>query len=122
MSASDRALMRELLCIRLREAALILLDKNTNTCKNEAVNRTLTASLPKNVNFSRTSKGRMLATCHRVNEGIGNSSAKTGMCGGTCTKRQPSRQGFEMHAGGRNIQKSLQEKGCCEEMQCPFKV
>ncbi len=73
MSVSDRALMRELLHIRLGEAALTLLDRYSNTCKNEAVNRSLSASLPKNVNFSRTGKGRMLATCHRVNEGIGNS-------------------------------------------------
>ena len=87
MSASDRTLMRELLCIRLGEAALILLDKNTNTCKNEAVNRSLTASLPKNVNFSRTSKGRMLATCHRVIEGIGNSFLKKLECVGAPVPR-----------------------------------
>ena len=87
ISASDRALMRELLCIRLGEATLILLDKNANTCKNEAVNRSLTASLPKNVNFSRTSKGRMLATCHRVNEGIGNSFLRKLECLGAPVPR-----------------------------------
>ena len=87
MSASDRALMREVLCIRLGEATVILLDKNINTCKNEAVNRSSTASLPQNVNFSRTSKGRMLATFHRVNEGIGNSFLRKVECLGAPVPR-----------------------------------
>ena len=84
---SDGALMRELLCIRLGEAALIVLDKDTNICKNEAVNRSLTASLPKNVNFSRTMQyrqnaGYMSLSEHRHWKLF---SEETGMCGGTCT-------------------------------------
>lgn len=69
----DRQLLRELLRIRLGEAALLLLDQNTNTCKNEAINRSLSATMPKNVNWARTGRGRMLATCDRINKGIGES-------------------------------------------------
>lgn len=69
----DKILLKELLRIRLGEAALHLLDQNTHTCKNEAINRSLSASLPKNVNWARTGRGRMLATCDRINKGIGES-------------------------------------------------
>lgn len=69
----DKQLLKELLKIRLGEAALSLLDQNTNTCKNEAINRSLSACLPKNVNWSRTGAGRMLATCDRINKGTGES-------------------------------------------------
>ena len=69
----DKQLLKELLRIKLGEAALLLLNQNTSTCKNEAINRSLSASLPKNVNWSRTGRGRMLATCDRINKGIGES-------------------------------------------------
>lgn len=70
---ADRILLRELLRIKLGEAVLRQLDQNTNTCKNEGVNRSLSTSLPKNVNFSRNARARMLATCDRINKGIGES-------------------------------------------------
>lgn len=73
MSEVDRALLKELLSIKLGEAALQLLDKNTNTCKNEGINRAISTSLPKNVNRSRTGKPRMLAVCDRINKGPGES-------------------------------------------------
>lgn len=69
----DRRLLNELLRLRLGEAALLLMDQNTNTCKNEAINRSISASMPKNVNWSRTGRGRMLATCDRINKGTGES-------------------------------------------------
>lgn len=72
-SEGDRQLLRELMHIKLGEAALVLLDQNTNTCKNEAINRSLSASMPKNVNFSATGRGRMLATVDRINKGVGES-------------------------------------------------
>jgi len=73
MTDTDRALLTELLNLKLGKAALQLLDQNTNTCKNEAANRSISASLPKNSNFGRTGKARMLATCDRLNKGPGNS-------------------------------------------------
>lgn len=69
----DRLLLKELLRIKLGESALLLLDQNTNTCKNEAINRSVSATMPKNVNWSRTGRGRMLATCDRINKGVGES-------------------------------------------------
>ena len=49
-----------------------------NTNRNEGLNRELSASLPKNVNFSRNVKGRACATIDRLNYGAGDSTAKIG--------------------------------------------
>ena len=44
-----------------------------NTNRNEGLNRALSASLPKNVNFSRNVKGRACAAIDRLNYGAGDS-------------------------------------------------
>ena len=46
---------------------------NTDTQKNEAVNRSLSASVPKNVNYSRNFEGRVHSTVHRLNNQPGRS-------------------------------------------------
>ena len=46
---------------------------NLNTNKNEAANRGLSASLPKNVTLSRNCTARSYAAVHRMNYGIGDS-------------------------------------------------
>lgn len=69
----DRKIMKELLSFYLGEASLDLMKLNSNTNKNESVNRAVSASLPKNVLFSRNGKARALTAVSRLNNGIGNS-------------------------------------------------
>jgi len=69
----DRCIVRELLRFYLGSAALKLIKLNSNTNKNEAVNRAISASLPKNVNFSRNARPRTLSAVCRLNKGAGNS-------------------------------------------------
>ena len=68
---SDREKLRALLNIRLGVDALEKTKLNLNTNKNEAANRGLSASLPKNVTFSRNCTARAYAAVHRMNHGIG---------------------------------------------------
>ena len=69
----DEDIIRALLLLRLGVESLRLTRFNTNTNKNEAINRGLSVSLPKNVNFSRNAPGRMHSAIHRMNHGEGNS-------------------------------------------------
>lgn len=69
----DKALLRTLINFDLGERALVLKRTNSNTNRNEAVNRSLSASLPKNVNFSRNAKARAYASVCRLNKGKGKS-------------------------------------------------
>ena len=62
---SDREKLRALLNIRLGVDALEKIKLNLNTNKNEAANRGLSASLPKNVKFSRNCTARSYAAVHR---------------------------------------------------------
>lgn len=73
MTVADRGVVYEIMNMMLGEAALDLLDQGTDTTRNEAVNRSLSVSLPKNVNFSRAGRNRMHATVHRMNHGPGES-------------------------------------------------
>ena len=60
-----REKLRALLNIRLGVDALEKTKLNLNTNKNEAANRGLSASLPKNVKFSRNCTARSYAAVHR---------------------------------------------------------
>jgi hypothetical protein len=73
VSDGDRQLLKALLLLRLGVESLRLTRLNTNTNKNEAVNRGLSVSLPKNVNFGRNAEARTHPTIHRLNLGAGNS-------------------------------------------------
>ena len=74
MTDKDKSLMLEILKMRLSEEAFMDMKLNTNTQKNEAVNRSLSVSLPKNVNFSRNLVGRVASTIHRINNTTGKST------------------------------------------------
>lgn len=73
MKKNDADLLRAILLLRLGVESLRLTRFNTNTNKNEAINRGLSVSLPKNVNFARNASGRMHSAVHRMNYGEGNS-------------------------------------------------
>lgn len=55
--------------MKLSEQALERLKLNTDTQKCEAINRSLSVSLPKNVNYARNLAGRASSTIHRLNNG-----------------------------------------------------
>ena len=76
MTKADRDVVQEIMMMMLGDAALSLLDHGTDTTKNEAANRSLSVSLPKNVNFSRAGYNRMHSTISRLNHGPGESSLK----------------------------------------------
>ena len=46
---------------------------HSGTDKNESINSSFSASLPKNVNFSRNAQGRVCSVIDRINYGAGNS-------------------------------------------------
>jgi hypothetical protein len=73
MNNSDKVLVGEILKMKLSEEALMSKKFNTNTHKCEAVNRSISVSLPKNTNFGRNVVGRLGSTVHRLNNGLGQS-------------------------------------------------
>ena len=73
MTADDRHLMKAVLQMKLSEKAVKLMSMYNNTNKNEAINRGISASLPKNVTFSRNAIPRAYAAVDRLNFGLGNS-------------------------------------------------
>ena len=58
---------------KIRGNALALTKLCLNTNRNDGLNRGLSASLPKNVNFSRNVKGCACAAIDRLNYGAGDS-------------------------------------------------
>ena len=73
VNPEDACLLLEILKIRLSVEAVRKVRFYTNTQKCEAVNRSLSVSLPKNINFSRNVFGRTASTIHRINNGTGKS-------------------------------------------------
>lgn len=73
---NDQATLKALLQLRLGVEALRLTKLNLNTNKNEGINRGLSVSLPKNVNYSRNARARASSTIHRLNLGAGVSLIK----------------------------------------------
>jgi hypothetical protein len=71
MTENDEIMLRSLINVRLGKKALESTRLNTNTNKNEAANRALSASLPKNVNFARNARARANSAVHRLNHGAG---------------------------------------------------
>jgi len=70
MNENDKFILTEVLKIRLSEEAVTLTRFNTNTQKCEAVNRSISVSLPKNVNYGRNAMGRLSSVVLRNNMGI----------------------------------------------------
>ena len=73
MLSDDRKNLKAIIEMKLSEESTALQKLNFNTNKNEAMNRGLSASLPKNVKFSRNVLGRASAAVHRLNHGLGDS-------------------------------------------------
>ena len=72
MTDADRLTLRQgLIEMRLGNAALQMTRHRITTDKNESINRPLSASLPKNVNFSRNAQGRVCSVIDRINYGAG---------------------------------------------------
>ena len=67
MSEIDRQVLKSILEMKLSLAALREMKNNTSTNKTEAVNRAMTASLPKNVTYSRNALPRAASAVHRLN-------------------------------------------------------
>jgi len=72
-SDSDKKVLEGLLKLRISTGALEKTKLNTHTNSNEGSNRGLSASMPKNVNFSRNAPARAHAAVHRLNYGHGES-------------------------------------------------
>ena len=76
MTENDKHLLQEILKIKLSEASAEQMKLGTSTQKCEAVNRSISVSLPKNVNYSRNMEGRLASTVLRLNNGIADSTEK----------------------------------------------
>ena len=67
MTDADRLTLQGLTEMRLGNAALQMTRHRLTTDKNESINRSFSASLPKNVNFSRNAQGRVCSVTDRIN-------------------------------------------------------
>ena len=76
MTDADRVTLRKLIEMRLGIQALAITKLCLNTNRNEALNRSLSSTLPKNVNFSRNVTGRACAAIDRLNYGAGTSTLR----------------------------------------------
>ena len=74
MDESDKDLLLEILKMKLSTASVEQMKLYTDTQKCEAVNRSLSVSLPKNVNFSRNMEGRAHSAIHKLNNDPGTST------------------------------------------------
>ena len=71
MADGDRLTLQGLIEMRLGNAALQRKRHRLTTDKDESINRLFSASLPKNVNFSRNAQGRVCSVIDRTNYGAG---------------------------------------------------
>ena len=70
MNDHDRSLLGEILKMRLSEETVKQTRFGTSTQKCESFNRSLSVSLPKNVNYGRNAIGRLSSAILRSNLGI----------------------------------------------------
>lgn len=74
MNENDTELLQEIIKIKLSATSMEEMKLGTSTQKCEAVNRAMSVSLPKNVNYSRNVYGRVASTVHRLNNKVANST------------------------------------------------
>ena len=74
MTDNDLSLLKEAVLLRLGPDAVDKTQKNKNTQKSEATNRSVRRSLPRNTLYMRNASGRMHSAIHVNNNGIGNST------------------------------------------------
>jgi hypothetical protein len=91
MNDKDKHLLQEILKMKLSISALDEMKLGTSTQKCEAVNRSISVSLPKNVNYSRNVHGRLSSTIHRLNNGLCNSAVEKLSCMGVTLSPKPLR-------------------------------
>ena len=77
MTEEDRALLTDIIELKLSVAAVGEMPYNFSTNKCEAVNHAISASLPKNRNFGRNGEARTCAAVLRVNNSIDVAVGKT---------------------------------------------
>ncbi|XP_074648731.1 uncharacterized protein LOC141904118 [Tubulanus polymorphus] len=73
---SDKLILRKVIEIKFGTDNVLTTRLNTNTNRRESANRSISVSLPKNVNYARNSAGRLASTIHRLNNAGANSAAK----------------------------------------------
>ena len=71
MNKDDKALIRAILEMRLREDAILKVTSGTSTQKCGAFNSSTAATLRKGVNYSRNVEGRVNSAAHRINNTLG---------------------------------------------------
>ena len=76
MNENDKFLLLEILKMKLSVATGEQMKLYTDTQKREAVNRAISVSLPRNVNFCATMEGRGSLAIHIVNNDPGTSTIK----------------------------------------------
>lgn len=76
LSTNDSNLLYNILIIRLGASPIDKTKFRTHTNKDESMNRAMSVSNPKNVNFSRNVKPRALSSVFRVKEGTGTANLK----------------------------------------------
>ena len=69
----DKAIIRDIIDLKLSVEGVNAMKLRTSTNKNESAHRSVSVSLPKNVNFSRNFQSRVHSTAHRLNLGQGES-------------------------------------------------
>lgn len=74
MNTKDMLLLQEILKMKLSEKAINSMKLYDTTNKNEAVHRSLSVNLPKNVNFARNMDARLSSGVHRNNNRPGTSA------------------------------------------------
>lgn len=73
---NDKQLLFDIIKMKISVSAIEEMKLGTSTQKCEAVNRSISVSLPKNNDFSRNVHGRLGSTIHRLNNGIADSAEK----------------------------------------------
>lgn len=70
MTSNDKQLMSAILEIRLSESAVLSVSSNTSTQKNEAFNRAVASTAPKDINMSRNFASRVASKALQMNNSL----------------------------------------------------
>ena len=70
MTENDRALLKNILEVRLSEQAVLSVSNNTSTQKNEALNRGVQSNLPKHIKNSRNFHGKLASKTLQLNNNL----------------------------------------------------
>ena len=76
LQENDKQLIFDIVKMKISVSAIEQMKLGTSTQKCEAVNRSISVSLPKNNDFARNIHGRLSSTIHRLNNGVADSAEK----------------------------------------------